>query len=118
MSIRAMIVDDSSFTRTMIKNILNENGVLQVIEAEDGKEAILKYKEENPDIVFLDIMIPHEDGIKVLENIKKINKNAKVVICTSINDDDVFNEAKNMGAMGFVTKPFRTNEIKKFLDKI
>lgn len=116
--IKALVVDDSAFTRNMIRNILAENGVKDIVEAVDGRDAVDKYNIERPDIVFLDIMMPNEDGIKALEMIKQYDQNAKIVMCTSIDNEKLLNKAVEMGAMGYIKKPFKTDDIKEFVDKL
>ncbi len=77
MSAKVLIVDDAAFMRMMIKEILSKNGYDVVGEAENGLEAVSKYKELTPDLVTLDITMPEMDGISALKEIKAINPAAK-----------------------------------------
>ena len=71
-----MIVDDAAFMRMKLKDILEKNGYSVVAEAQNGVEAIEKYKEVRPEIVTMDIMMPEMDGIEALKGIKGIDANA------------------------------------------
>ena len=77
---KILIVDDAAFMRMMIKNILIKEGYEVVGEAENGAQAVEKYKELSPDLVTMDITMPEKDGISALKEIMKINKVAKVVM--------------------------------------
>ena len=68
-----LIVDDAAFMRMMIKDILTKNGYEVVGEAQDGVEAVEKYKELDPDLVTMDITMPEMDGVTALKEIKKID---------------------------------------------
>lgn len=115
---KILIADDSAFMRGIIKKILNENGVTDVIEAVDGQDAVNKYKEISPDAVFLDIMMPNKTGIEALKEIIAINSNAKVVMCTSVGQEKIVQEAVEGGATDFVTKPFKPEDIKEAISKL
>ena len=78
-----MIVDDAAFMRMKLKDILEKNGYSVVAEAQNGVEAIEKYKEVRPEIVTMDITMPEMDGIEALKGIKGIDANAKVVMCSA-----------------------------------
>ncbi|PLW79791.1 two-component system response regulator [Candidatus Woesearchaeota archaeon] len=114
---KILIADDSAFMRNIIKNILTQNGVSEVIEAVDGQDAINKYGEINPDLVFLDIMMPNKTGLEALKEIKGSNPEAKVVMCTSVGQEKVVEEAVESGAEDFVTKPFKPEDIQEVLSK-
>ena len=76
---QVLIVDDASFMRMMIKDILTKNGYEVVGEAENGNKALEKYKELKPDLVLMDITMPEVDGISALKNIRKEDGNWKLV---------------------------------------
>ena len=76
MSKRIMIVDDAIFMRMKLKDILEKNGYEVVAEAQNGADAIEKYRAERPDIVTMDITMPEMDGIEALKGIKRIDPSA------------------------------------------
>ena len=81
---KVLIVDDAAFMRMMLKDILTKNGYEVVGEAENGAKAVEKYKEVTPDLVTMDITMPEMDGISALKNIRSIDSNAKVVMCSAM----------------------------------
>lgn len=102
---KILLVDDAAFMRMMLKKILTPTGN-ELLEAIDGVDGISKYKEHNPDLVLLDIVMPNMDGIECLRQILDYDKNAKVVMCSSIGQQTVVNDAINIGARDFIVKPF------------
>ncbi len=106
MSKGILIVDDASFVRTMIKNILTKNGFNVVDEAEDGAEAIEKYKRLQPELIIMDIIMPEVDGIQATREIKKLNPDAKIIICSAVGQQGMIDEAIQAGAEDFIVKPF------------
>ena len=115
---KILIVDDSAFMRTMIINILKE-GSHEIIQASNGNEAIARFSEHRPDLIFMDIVMPDKDGVQALKEIKGINPNAKVVMCTSVGGQEkIVNGAIQAGASDIITKPFRPEEIIKVINNI
>ena len=84
MSKRILIVDDAIFMRMKLKDILEKGGYEVVAEAQNGVEAVEKFKTENPDLVTMDITMPEMDGIAALKSIKEVNPNAKVIMCSAM----------------------------------
>lgn len=117
MSKRILIVDDAVFMRMKLKDILEKNGYEVVAEAQNGVEAIEKYKSENPDLVTMDITMPELDGVSALKEIKKINPNAKVIMCSAMGQQSMVMEAIQAGAVDFIVKPFETDRVIKSLEK-
>lgn len=120
MAQKILIVDDAAFMRMMIKDILTKNGFEIAAEAGDGSEAIEKYKETSPDLVTLDITMPEMDGIAALKEIKKIDENAKIIMCSAMGQQAMVIDAIQAGAKDFIVKPFQAERvieaIKKALD--
>lgn len=115
---KALIVDDSMVMRMMLKRILDKNGFTVVGEAENGKKAVERYQELNPDVVTLDITMPEMDGLSALKEIIKINPKANVVIVSAIGQQRFVVEALNAGARGYLIKPFREESVVKVLKGI
>jgi two-component system chemotaxis response regulator CheY len=111
MSKRIMIVDDAIFMRMKLKDILEKNGYDVVAEAQNGADAIEKYRAERPDIVTMDITMPEMDGIEALKGIKKIDPAAKVIMCSAMGQQAMVMEAIQSGALDFIVKPFETDRV-------
>jgi len=114
---RVLIVDDATFMRMMLKDILSKNDFEVVGEAENGLRAVEEYKAQNPDIVTLDITMPEMDGIAALKEIKKINPAAKVIMCSAMGQQSMVMEAIQAGAMDFIVKPFEKTRVVEALRK-
>lgn len=118
MSKKIMLVDDAAFMRMMIKNTLQQNGYTDIIEAKDGEEAIALFKQENPDLTLLDITMPNIDGLEALREIKNIDKDSKVVMCSAMGQENMVLEALKSGAQDFIVKPFKPDRIMKTISSI
>ena len=115
---QVLIVDDASFMRMMIKDILTKNGYEVVGEAENGNKALEKYKELKPDLVLMDITMPEVDGISALKNICKEDGNAKVVMCSAMGQQNMVIEAIQSGARDFIVKPFQADRVLEAVKKV
>ncbi|MCR2042760.1 response regulator [Anaerosalibacter massiliensis] len=118
MSKSILIVDDASFMRMMIKDILTKNGFEVVGEAENGKKAVEKYEELNPDLVIMDITMPEMDGIQAVKEIKKMNGEAKIVMCSAMGQQTMVIEAIQAGAKDFIVKPFQADRVIEAVKKV
>ncbi|MDY0322441.1 MAG: response regulator [Candidatus Carbobacillus sp.] len=108
---RVLVVDDAAFMRMMIKDILSKNGYEVVGEASDGAQAVEKYKELQPDLVTLDITMPEMDGIAALKQIRTIDPQAKVIMCSAMGQQAMVIEAIQAGAKDFIVKPFQADRV-------
>ena len=115
---KILIVDDAAFMRMMIKNILIKEGYDVVGEAENGAQAVEKYKELNPDLVTMDITMPEMDGISAVKEIMKINKGAKVVMCSAMGQQAMVIDAIQAGAKDFIVKPFQPDRVIEAIGKV
>ncbi|WP_458413890.1 response regulator [Schinkia sp. CFF1] len=114
---RILIVDDAAFMRMMIKDILTKNGFEVVGEASDGAQAIEKYNEVRPDLVTMDITMPEMDGITALKGIKKIDPNAKIIMCSAMGQQAMVIDAIQAGAKDFIVKPFQADRVLEAIRK-
>jgi two-component system, chemotaxis family, chemotaxis protein CheY len=110
---KILIAEDSQFMRSVLKDALSSEN-FDIVEAENGKEAIEKYEEENPDLVLLDIIMPEVDGIEVL---KKIGKQAKIIVISAVGQDKMLEEAKELGAVDYIIKPFENKKVLETIKK-
>lgn len=105
--VKILIADDSQFMRGVLKDIFSSEGY-EIIEAENGKEALDKFQIEKPDLALLDIIMPEVDGMEVL---KKIGKSAKVIVISAVGQEKMVEEAKGLGALDYIVKPFDNNKV-------
>ena len=118
MAIKVLIVDDASFMRAMIKDILVKNGYEVIGEARNGLDAFEKYKSLNPDIVTMDITMPEVDGIEAVRMIKEYDKSAKVIMCSAMGQQSMVIEALKAGAKDYIVKPFAADRVLAAINKI
>lgn len=114
---KILIVDDAAFMRMMIKEILTKNGFEVIGEAQDGKEAVAKYKELQPDLVTLDITMPEMDGLGALKEIRSYDPNAKVIMCSAMGQQAMVIDAIQAGAKDFIVKPFQADRVLEAIKK-
>ena len=105
---KILIADDSQFMRKVLKDILQDAGYTYLVECADGKECMAKYASEKPDLILLDIIMPEVDGIAVL---KEIGKVAKILVISAVGQEKMVEEAKNLGALDYIVKPFDNNKV-------
>ncbi|MFC0214348.1 response regulator [Paenibacillus chartarius] len=117
MAKRILIVDDAAFMRMMIRDILTKNGFEVVGEANDGLQAIEKFKELHPDLITMDITMPEMDGIHALKEIKKLDPNAKVIMCSAMGQQAMVIDAIQAGAKDFIVKPFQADRVIEAIKK-
>ncbi|MBC7076439.1 MAG: response regulator [Syntrophomonadaceae bacterium] len=112
-----LIVDDAAFMRMMIKDILTKNGYVVVGEAENGMAAVEKYKDLRPDLVTMDITMPEMDGITAVKEIKAIDANARIIMCSAMGQQAMVIDAIQAGAKDFVVKPFQPERVLEAVSK-
>ena len=118
MSKKVLIVDDAVVMRMMIKGILSKNGYTVVGEAQNGAEAVDKYRTLMPDLVTMDMVMPEMDGITAVKQIIAADPNAKIIMCTSMGQQALVVEAIQAGAKSFITKPFQPPKILETIAKV
>jgi DNA-binding NarL/FixJ family response regulator len=102
--IRVLVVDDSAIWRAFIIRHLLEAGMRTVYVAYDGIQAVYKARSLQPDLILMDVTLPHMNGIAAAGAIRDAVPTAKVVFVSSNCDPDVRNAALNAGAAGYVLK--------------
>ena len=116
--ISVLIVDDLLFMRTAIKNILENNGITVAGEAENGLRAVQLYKIKKPDIVLMDITMPVMNGIKALDRIMQLDRQANVIMCSALGQSRYIIKSIQLGAKDFVIKPFKAERILSSIKKV
>jgi two-component system chemotaxis response regulator CheY len=115
---KVLIVDDAIFMRMSIRKMLENNGFDIVGDAENGKEAIIKERQLKPDLITMDITMPELDGISAVREIMKNNASAKICMVSAMGQERMIREAIELGAMGFLIKPFKEEIVVKTLNGI
>ena len=118
MAVRVLVVDDAAFMRMMVKDILTKNGYEVVGEAENGMKALEKYQELKPDLITMDITMPEMDGISAVKEIKKVDPNAKIVMCSAMGQQSMVIDAIQSGAKDFIVKPFQADRVIESIRKV
>lgn len=113
---KILIGDDSILARKQLKDVLASMGCQNFIDAANGQESIDKYKAEQPDLVFLDIVMPVKDGIIAVKEICEFDKDAKIIIVSSVGTQMQLKQAIESGAKDFVQKPLNTEQIRHIID--
>src|SRR5688500_16138243 len=103
---KILVVDDSFYMRTMLKNMLLDAGYNVVGEAANGQSALELVKELSPDLVTLDVILPDNTGLAVLKGIRQENQTVKVIMVSAVGQEVIINEAMELGATAYIVKPF------------
>ena len=111
MNKRILIVDDSFYMRTMLKNMLTDAGYDVVGEAANGQQALEMAVATNPDLITLDVILPDNTGLDVLKGIRQQQPEAKVVMCSAVGQETIVNEAIENGALAYIVKPFSEERV-------
>ncbi len=117
--IRVLIADDAQFMRSMLRGIFEtKDGRYEVVgEATHGLEVVEKYKQLTPDVVTMDIIMPHQDGVTATRAILAENPSAIVLICSALGEEAKVIEAIDAGAADFVVKPFEGEDVRRLIEK-
>ena len=102
---KILVVDDEEEICQLTKNFLTRKKY-QVFTANNSQEALVYVKRERPQLVLLDIMLGDESGMDVLRQIKSIDKSIKVIMVTALDDAEVIQKSKSLGADDYAAKPF------------
>jgi two-component system, chemotaxis family, chemotaxis protein CheY len=115
---RILIVDDSFYMRTMLKNMLTDAGYEVVGEAPNGQTALELAKETKPDLITLDVILPDNTGLDVLKGIKADQPDMKVIIVSAVGQEVIVNEAMEYGALSYIVKPFSEEKVLEVVSKV
>ncbi|GAB1264896.1 response regulator [Aurantivibrio infirmus] len=102
---KILVVDDMKLIRRSIVKFLGELGYNNIVQAENGKNAIEVYEAEKPDFMFMDVVMPEMNGNEVLNQIRQTDKDTPVVMLSSVADQEVIDECESLGIAGYILKP-------------
>jgi len=113
---RILVVDNDQGILDSFEVLLGDR--YDLVKAENGYEALRILEDDPPQLVFLDIKMPGLDGIDVLKKIKRDQKNVEVVVITATNQEETEREAKSLGVIDYLKKPFDIFEIERIASNI
>lgn len=114
-----MIVDDAKLSRALLKRIINKTAFAQVDhESSNGSEALEIIKIHNPDLIFMDLVMPGLSGIQTIQKLKKIRNLIPIIVISAIEEEELIFEAMKYGAEEFIQKPFDEENIINILIKV
>lgn len=115
MNAKILIVDDSALTRRTLRQILETAGY-EVLEAENGLDALERYFLDKPDVVLLDLVMRGMYGLDVLQKIRELDPSARIVVVSADIQTSSQDLAGEAGAAAFINKPFDKSDILSALD--
>lgn len=113
--IKILVGDDSILARKQLKDIISTCGTPIFFDASNGQEAIDIYKKEKPDLVFLDIVMPVKDGNAAIREIIDFDKDADIIIVSSVGTQSQLKAAIETGAKDFVQKPLNADQVRHII---
>lgn len=114
---RVLVVDDSSFTRSVVTKIFRDLGVAALDEAINGIEAIRKLNANRYNLVTVDLVMPSSSGMDVIKHVKQVAPATKIIVCSSVSDRETILQIIKLGIDDFILKPFSEGKAKNILEK-
>lgn len=114
---RVLIVDDSIFIYESMKEMLSDSSFQVIGHAKSGEIAVELYGELQPDLVTMDIVMPNMNGLETAQKILEDYPDAKILMVSSLAYDDTINEAEEIGACGFLSKPLERDGLIEALEQ-
>ena len=115
-----LLVDDEPTTIRLLRQILKADGC-EIVEAADGEEALTAYRAHKPDLIMLDIILPHRDGLDVLREIRKEDSSTGIIMLSALSSERITIDSLLSGADDYISKPFQLRamrtRIQQVLDK-
>jgi two-component system chemotaxis response regulator CheY len=111
MSKNVLVVDDSLYMRTIIKDALEQGGYTVVGQAASGEQAIDMAFELKPDIITLDNILPDMLGSDILKAYRAEGLSSKIIMISAVGQESVIQEELSLGAMAYIVKPFTTEQL-------
>lgn len=118
MSIRVLIADDVGFVRELLIQACESLGFAVVGEAANGEEAIAMALRLKPDIILMDLVMPHYNGLEATEKILEQLPATDIVACSSLDDELTLQRAQAKGCRAFLRKPFTQQSISSVFQQI
>ncbi|MDX9873059.1 MAG: response regulator [Clostridia bacterium] len=116
--IKVLIVDDSIFSRTLLKDALQSGGCEVVGEVESIDNMMETYRENKPDVVTMDLAMPGADGFECSKTLLAYDPGAKIILVSSMKDEDTEAEARLLGLAGYLQKPIEQDTLLRVIDNV
>jgi two-component system, chemotaxis family, chemotaxis protein CheY len=117
MMAKILVVDDSGLSRRTLRKILEQAGH-EVIEATEGISALERYFLDSPDLVFLDLTMTGMYGIDVLNKLREMDANARVIVGSADIQSSTREMVRNSGASAFINKPFTSEQVMETVNRV
>lgn len=114
---KILIADDSLLARKRLRDCLVSLGYENILEAQDGAEAVEQYHKENPDLVFMDIVMPKQFGTDTVKEIIATNPEAIIIMLSSVGTKKYVEDSLKAGAKDFIPKPFTSSQVSAVLER-
>ena len=111
---RVLYVDDSWYMHSVVKDSLESVGC-QVLGAHDGLEGVAVFRQERPDLVLMDIVLPGLDGFAAMSEIREVDPDAQIIVVSGLADEAAKLRAITSGALDFIVKPL---SIQRLIDAV
>lgn len=115
---KLMIVDDSNIIRNRIQRAYDSDHFMLVATANNGLDAIEKFKLHRPNVVTMDLTMPQMEGLECIEKLVTIDPDVRILVVSALSDKATGIEALSLGASGFLCKPFSDEELVSALDEL
>ena len=112
-----MVVDDSRIQEVQVRSMVKDTDYEVAAYCRDGESAVESYDTVKPDVVTMDIIMPGMDGLETTRALLEDHPEARIIMVSSLAYDDTFDEARSIGAKGFLDKPFSREQLLAALDK-
>ena len=113
-----LLTDDEAHIRKFIGLVLRKFDNPKLVEAADGIQAVQLYKQNHPDLVLLDVNMPNMDGVRALEEIKRYDPDAVVVMLTSLANRQTVEECLRLGAVAYIRKDTAREDLTAQFERI
>lgn len=115
---RLMIVDDSNIIRNRIQRVYNADQFTLVATASNGQDALDKFDLYRPQVITMDLTMPQMDGLECIEKLVAIDPEVRILVVSALSDKATGIKALELGASGFLCKPFSEEELGEALDEL
>ncbi|MGV3465678.1 MAG: response regulator [Heyndrickxia sp.] len=115
---KVLVVDDAKFMRVTLTKMLEQGNHEVIGEAENGRQAIELYQALKPDVVTMDITMPEMTGIEAVKHIINDHPDAKIIMCSSMGQQQMVLSAIEAGAKDYIVKPFDESRVNAAISRI